>query len=464
LDAGVNLNALSDKTVPFAVRLSELKKIQGDTALMTKLFGTENSAAANVLVSNTDLITDWQKQLVGTNTATEQAAIQMDTMSEKLSRMSAYWSNVGIEVFGYMKNILPALTFTTQAATLFSQLAPALSLVSSGFSTVSSAVFSVSKAMLASGISALKTAATYTIAALEGIGSWIAGLVAATAAQWELNIAMDANPIGLVILGLAAVAGAVYAIVANWDTVKQWMSDLGTWISDHNPFTYLYDGFMSVYQSLVGKFQALVEDVQWLWDGIKSIFQTPTDRLMAMAQADALKQHMAEKAGDGIWSNVGQRPAATAAPTAGVWESIGQTMGIKPEDKSLLQRIMSGDSGIQIKPEDKAWYEKFVNGQSRYNGSNATILAIQSGLLSKGGPKDLNGTGGGGAGTGQNAIDSTNQAIVNGGRKENNFYITLHDLVGTQNIHVTDGTHPKEVADATLEQLARVLTAVQRGN
>ncbi|GLB51704.1 hypothetical protein NBRC110019_07430 [Neptunitalea chrysea] len=38
-----------------------------------------------------------------------------------------------------------------------------------------------------------------------------------TAAQWALNVAMDANPIGLIILGIAALVGIITAVIAKYD-------------------------------------------------------------------------------------------------------------------------------------------------------------------------------------------------------------------------------------------------------
>jgi len=49
-----------------------------------------------------------------------------------------------------------------------------------------------------------------------GISSLIKTL---TAAQWSLNAAMDANPIGVVIIGLAALAFAAYELITHWKQV-----------------------------------------------------------------------------------------------------------------------------------------------------------------------------------------------------------------------------------------------------
>lgn len=46
-----------------------------------------------------------------------------------------------------------------------------------------------------------------------------------TAAQWLLNAAMDANPIGLIILAIAALVAAIVWLVANWDAVTKFLTE-----------------------------------------------------------------------------------------------------------------------------------------------------------------------------------------------------------------------------------------------
>ena len=47
-----------------------------------------------------------------------------------------------------------------------------------------------------------------------------------TAAQWALNVAMNANPIGLIVAGLALLGGAAYMIVKHWEPISAFFSDL----------------------------------------------------------------------------------------------------------------------------------------------------------------------------------------------------------------------------------------------
>lgn len=45
-----------------------------------------------------------------------------------------------------------------------------------------------------------------------------------TGAQWLLNAAMNANPIGLVIMGIVALIAIGYVLMENWDTVREYMT------------------------------------------------------------------------------------------------------------------------------------------------------------------------------------------------------------------------------------------------
>ncbi|WP_066586317.1 phage tail tape measure protein [Cellulomonas timonensis] len=60
-----------------------------------------------------------------------------------------------------------------------------------------------------------------------------AGAVAsgvATAAQWAWNVAITANPIGLIIVGIAALIAGIVLLVKNWDTVKAAGASAWEWI------------------------------------------------------------------------------------------------------------------------------------------------------------------------------------------------------------------------------------------
>lgn len=98
-NAGININALGDRSKTLKERLEPLKKIMGDQALVTKLFGKENNAAALALISGTTEMGRLTGAIQGTNTAYEQAAIIMDSPAEKTKRLQAQVDNLKISLF-----------------------------------------------------------------------------------------------------------------------------------------------------------------------------------------------------------------------------------------------------------------------------------------------------------------------------------------------------------------------------
>lgn len=63
--------------------------------------------------------------------------------------------------------------------------------------------------------------------AAVGIGAYATSVGIAAAAQWGLNTALAANPIGAVIAAFAAAAIVLYK---NWEPVIAWASEKFTWL------------------------------------------------------------------------------------------------------------------------------------------------------------------------------------------------------------------------------------------
>jgi hypothetical protein len=87
-----------------------------------------------------------------------------------------------------------------------------------------------------------------------------------TAAQWALNIAMTANPIGLIIAGIAALAGAAYLLFQHWEPIGEF-------------FSGLWDGVKEITSGavdwLLGKLDLLTKPFQLLgaaWDAVAGWF------------------------------------------------------------------------------------------------------------------------------------------------------------------------------------------------
>jgi phage-related protein len=93
------------------------------------------------------------------------------------------------------------------------------------------------------------------------IGIW-------TAAQWALNVAVSANPIGLIIAavvaGVALIVGLVMVVIENWDKVAAFFVWLGHVIAD---------AFMWVVNKIVGFFTWVIDKIKMIWNGIVDFFK-----------------------------------------------------------------------------------------------------------------------------------------------------------------------------------------------
>ncbi|TQK41971.1 phage-related minor tail protein [Brevibacillus sp. AG162] len=115
----------------------------------------------------------------------------------------------------------------------------------------------------AAGIAFVAMAKTWAIISglITFIQTWRTVSLAAAVAQWGLNAAMLANPVGLVIAGIAALIGIGVLLYRNWDTVKAKAIELWN-IIDSNPLLSLAMGPMKL---LIDAGIALYEN----WDDIK---------------------------------------------------------------------------------------------------------------------------------------------------------------------------------------------------
>jgi hypothetical protein len=134
-----------------------------------------------------------------------------------------------------------------------------------------------------------KAAAAATVELVAQGAAWIAQKIAVvastvaegamTAAQWLLNFAMDANPIGAVILIIGVLITVITLIVTHldvvrkiWDTVWKWcsdrISDFVHWVSAR------WDDIIGFFKSLPDKVKQFLSDAgEWLINAGKAILE-----------------------------------------------------------------------------------------------------------------------------------------------------------------------------------------------
>jgi len=204
-------------------------------------------------------------------------------------------------------------------------------------------------------------------------------MYATTAAQWALNAAMSANPIGLVIIAVVALIAAfvwlgthfeavsefctsmwesptaaiiafmmgpigwlIYAamgLIANWDQVKAWFTLL--WEDPKAALSQFYDWVMS-------KLGGLFDWISEKWEWIRSIFSKPIQASVE-GSATANGQSIQHNAKGGIYgkgaflTTFAEESDEAAIPINGtpraeaLWRQTGAMMGLLPgEGNSVI--------------------------------------------------------------------------------------------------------------------------------
>lgn len=295
-EMGIDLNKLSDQSLTFSERLQILKPAMNNQALITQLFGKENMAAAMALIDGAGEMDRYTNAIVGTNTAGEMAATVMDSYQEKINRIGAAFKNAGIHLFDFIKPAMPVLSVLGKTTKAIADVGGMINTVGiladskfgAAMGKAATSTWGFVRAMFASSMSLLRAGVQYALTGAMIIGTFITSVVSATAAQLGLNIAMSANPIGLIVVGIAAAVGAVVLLVKHWDTIKTTLINFGKWIWQHHPFKWLIDvtdkifpGFKKQMEDLwtwvKSKFEALVGWLKDAYSFIKKLFDTGAD-------------------------------------------------------------------------------------------------------------------------------------------------------------------------------------------
>ena len=122
--AGIDINDLTDKSKSLTERMRALQPVMNDSALFTKLFGRENSAAAMALMQSLDQVDAWTEAITGTTTAVDQSQIIMETYNERLSRIQARFDDIKISIFNATGDLGIWTSVIAQALIPVAQLIP----------------------------------------------------------------------------------------------------------------------------------------------------------------------------------------------------------------------------------------------------------------------------------------------------------------------------------------------------
>ena len=260
--------------------------------VIKRLFGSEAAAGMTELLkqAGSGALDDYIAQLQkAKGTADEMARKMGDTTSGALKRLGSALESVAISLGDVL---LPTVA---AGAEVFATFASWISATSQAYPFLTKVVVGATAGLIALKVTTIAGAYAFTFLkggvltlvtayrtlsaglALAQLGmtrmNVLAGLSAArmgivTAAQWALNIAMTANPIGLIVAGIAALSGAAYMLIQYWEPISEFFGDLWQGVKD------LTSGAVDW---IVGKLEFLGKPMEMLgkaWDTVAGWFDS----------------------------------------------------------------------------------------------------------------------------------------------------------------------------------------------
>ncbi len=199
--------------------LENLAKKQLTAAEMAKLFGKENVTTAMLMVQNRGQIQEFTKAVTGTSAGFEMAKTQAASYDHQVKVMDATIKTLTVSLG---EAFIPTLTKGVQGVVAFVNIIRAVP----GFVSENRTAFAaLGLAVLAfNGHLVVATASSIYHAAQEK--ARLVWTNSATAAQWLLNTAMTANPIGAVVAAVALLVAGFVTVYNRSQTLRAGIAGL----------------------------------------------------------------------------------------------------------------------------------------------------------------------------------------------------------------------------------------------
>lgn len=179
------------------------------------------------------------------------------------------------------------------------------------------AAFELGKLAVMTGTVALRVGALVGLQVAGFFGDLVTGLRLAIPAMAALDLAMDANPIGVVVVALTALGAVAYEIYDHWAPIASFFS--GIWEKIKSAWAPVKQWFSDLWGGIL-------TELQIVWNQIKPILDAISNFWHRMDARHGDRRTSAEKDHDA--RNSGARAAAAAASRATFNKGLGQALAV----------------------------------------------------------------------------------------------------------------------------------------
>ncbi len=341
--AGVNIKTLSSPVTTISEKLNELKKISNNGALLDKIFGAKQGEFAKGLLTHANGLQEIINKTKQKGVADEMAAEREKTLEKALLRLKAAWVNMLVgtdKAIGAVSIFMRVVDFLTQH--LETIVTVGISVL--GFFTLWKATLILAKVSLVAWNVALGifntltgTSTVYMEAQTIAMTTQMVVTKGLVAAQWLLNAALTANPIGIIIVAFAAIVGAIYEAQKNFLGFKEFLYGFGSVVMQ------IFTGIGNI---IAG---ALTLDVSKFAAGISQLSSISAAYHKGVEKADAAyaKDHPDEVVG-GEKGIVDTRSAYHKAQIEKYEQTNNAKVHVMVEGKNGASAIASGSKGVNV--------------------------------------------------------------------------------------------------------------------
>lgn len=218
------------KVVGLQTALENLNKKSLTAAQIQTMFGEEAYSAATILIDNADKVRQYTEAVTDTNIAMEQAAINSDTNEAKMAQYRNSIKEAGIEL---MERLNPSLSLLTGWTT---KIIVGLPTLIDWFIKYKSIIITSTAA-----IAAYTVTVNASTIATKLYETWTK---LATVATRGFNTALKANPFGLAVAGLTAIATALMTYVIP--NTKKAKDEQKSYNDELEKMTKISDAFVNI--------------------------------------------------------------------------------------------------------------------------------------------------------------------------------------------------------------------------
>lgn len=326
-------------------------------SVLSDLFGKESLGAIAPLLSNLDGVQDNLNKVADSSKYAGSMEGEFSARSETTANSLQLAKN-NMEAFkiaignGLIPAMTPMISLLTQGVKWVSGIAQEFPGAASvlGTAAVSIAIFCGAVGALSTLAGTVQTVATFVQWAKE------AGLATRiwTGIQWAWNAAMTANPVGVVIMGIAALIAIGYVLYQNWDAISSFAATM-------------WEGGRQAIADFCGTISNKVAEVcDWVqgkWQALKDFLSHPIDALVNYNQSIGSAPDVAANAAGGIYNRgsflttFAEDSPEAAIPidgsrrALGLWQETGRRLGALNASGIAPQKSGTRSTTINFAPQ-----------------------------------------------------------------------------------------------------------------